>query len=112
MKGGFAMLSLAIGALLRVDPDAIGGPLRFLSAIEEECTGNGTLASCLAGQLADAVVLAELMGLDLLVAGVGSCGSNRRSPARRRTRSPRTKPSIRSMKRSRSSERSARSSGR
>jgi acetylornithine deacetylase len=71
MKGGFAMLSLAIDALRRVDPDAIGGPLRFVSVIEEECTGNGTLASCLAGQLADAVVLAEPTGLDLLVAGVG-----------------------------------------
>ena len=71
MKGGFAMLSLAIDALRRVDPDAIGGPLRFLSVIEEECTGNGTLASCLAGQLADAVVLAEPTGLDLLLAGVG-----------------------------------------
>ncbi len=71
MKGGFAMLSLAIDALRRVAPDAIGGPLRFLSVIEEECTGNGTLASCLAGQLADAVVLAEPTGLDLLVAGVG-----------------------------------------
>ena len=65
------MLSLAIDALRRVAPDAIGGPLRFLSVIEEECTGNGTLASCLAGQLADAVVLAEPTGLDLLVAGVG-----------------------------------------
>ncbi len=71
MKGGFAMLSLAIDALRRVAPDAIGGPLRLLSVIEEECTGNGTLASCLAGQLADAVVLAEPTGLDLLVAGVG-----------------------------------------
>jgi acetylornithine deacetylase len=71
MKGGFAMISLAIDALRRVAPDAIGGPLRFLSAIEEECTGNGALAACLAGQLADAVVLTEPTGLDLLVAGVG-----------------------------------------
>lgn len=71
MKGGFAMLSLAIDALRRVAPDAIGGPLRFLSVIEEECTGNGALAACLAGQLADAVVLTEPTGLDLLVAGVG-----------------------------------------
>lgn len=71
MKGGFAMLSLAIDALRRVAPDAIDGPLRFLSVIEEECTGNGALAACLAGQLADAVVLTEPTGLDLLVAGVG-----------------------------------------
>jgi acetylornithine deacetylase len=71
MKGGFAMLSLAIGALRHAAPDAIGGPLRFLSVIEEECTGNGALAACRAGILADAVVLTEPTGLDLLVAGVG-----------------------------------------
>ncbi len=71
MKAGFAMISLAIDALRRVAPDAIGGPLRFLSVIEEECTGNGALAACLAGQLADAVVLTEPTDLDLLVAGVG-----------------------------------------
>lgn len=71
MKGGFAMLSLAIGALRNAAPDAIGGPLRFASVIEEECTGNGALAACLSGQLADAVVLTEPTGLDLLVAGVG-----------------------------------------
>jgi acetylornithine deacetylase len=71
MKGGLAMLSLAIDALRRVAPEAIDGPLRFLSVIEEECTGNGALAACLAGQLADAVVLTEPTGLDLLVAGVG-----------------------------------------
>ena len=109
MKGGFAMLSLAIDALRRVAPDAIGGPLRFLSVIEEECTGNGTLASCLAGQLADAVVLAEPTGPRPAPRRAwGSCGSRSRSPARRRTRSRRTRPSIRSTKRSRSSERSAR----
>jgi acetylornithine deacetylase len=71
MKGGFAMISLAIDALRRVAPEAVGGPLRFLSVIEEECTGNGALAACLAGQLADAVVLTEPTDLDLLVAGVG-----------------------------------------
>jgi acetylornithine deacetylase len=71
MKGGLAMISLAIDALRRVAPHAISGPLRFLSVIEEECTGNGALAACLAGQLADAVVLTEPTGLDLLIAGVG-----------------------------------------
>ena len=39
--------------------------------IEEECTGNGTLAACRAGHLADAVVLLEPTDLDVLVAGVG-----------------------------------------
>ena len=71
MKAGFAMLSLAIGALRGVAPEAIGGPLRFLSVIEEECTGNGALAACLAGHLADGVVLTEPTGLELLLAGVG-----------------------------------------
>jgi acetylornithine deacetylase len=71
MKGGFAMATLALDALLAVEPDAIAGPLTFLSVIEEECTGNGTLAAARAGVLADAVVLPEPTDLDLLLAGVG-----------------------------------------
>ena len=39
--------------------------------IEEECTGNGTLAACNAGVLGDAVVLLEPTDLDLLLGGVG-----------------------------------------
>jgi acetylornithine deacetylase len=39
--------------------------------IEEECTGNGTLAAANAGVLGDAVVLLEPTGLDLLLGGVG-----------------------------------------
>jgi len=71
MKGGFAMAALALDALRAVDPDAIAGPLTFVSVIEEECTGNGTLAAARAGVLADAVILPEPTGLDLLLAGVG-----------------------------------------
>jgi len=71
MKGGFAMATLAIDALLAVEPEAIAGQLTFLSVIEEECTGNGTLAAARAGVLADAVILPEPTDLDLLVAGVG-----------------------------------------
>jgi acetylornithine deacetylase len=71
MKGGFAMAALALDALLATAPDAITGPLVFASVIEEECTGNGTLAAARAGVLADAVVLPEPTGLDLLLAGVG-----------------------------------------
>ena len=71
MKGGFAMGLLAIEALRRVMPDSITGELTFLSVIEEECTGNGTLAACRAGVLGDAVVLLEPTGLDLLLGGVG-----------------------------------------
>jgi acetylornithine deacetylase len=71
MKGGFAMAALALDALLATGPDAIAGPLTFASVIEEECTGNGTLAAARAGVLADAVILPEPTGLNLLLAGVG-----------------------------------------
>ena len=71
MKGGFAMGLLAIGALRATMPDSLTGELSFLSVIEEECTGNGTLAACQAGVLGDAVVLLEPTSLDLLLGGVG-----------------------------------------
>jgi acetylornithine deacetylase len=71
MKGGFAMATLALDALLAVEPQAIAGSLTFLSVIEEECTGNGTLAAARAGVLADAVILPEPTDLGMLLAGVG-----------------------------------------
>jgi acetylornithine deacetylase len=71
MKGGFAMGWLALHTVQQVDPALIGGDLALLAVIEEECTGNGTLAACRAGHLADAVVLLEPTDLDLLIAGVG-----------------------------------------
>lgn len=71
MKGGFAMAALALEALRATAPEAIAGPLTFASVIEEECTGNGTLASARDGVLADGVILPEPTGLDLLLAGVG-----------------------------------------
>ncbi len=71
MKGGFAMGLLAVAALRRAMPASLTGELGFLSVIEEECTGNGTLAACRAGVLADAAVLLEPTGLDLLLGGVG-----------------------------------------
>ena len=71
MKGGFAMGLLAVAALRRAMPGALTGELSFLSVIEEECTGNGTLAACDAGVLGDAVVLLEPTGLELLLGGVG-----------------------------------------
>jgi acetylornithine deacetylase len=70
MKAGLAMAVLAIRALLTTH----GRPaadLTVVGAIEEECTGNGTLASVRAGVLADAVVLPEPTGLDVLLDGVG-----------------------------------------
>jgi acetylornithine deacetylase len=71
MKGGFAMGALALAALRQVMPGAVTGELAFLSVIEEECTGNGTLAACEAGVLADAVMVLEPTGLELLLGGVG-----------------------------------------
>jgi len=71
MKGGFAMGTLAVRALLDVDSAAVPGPQSFIAAIEEECTGNGTLAAAHAGVLVDAVVLLEPTGLELLRGGVG-----------------------------------------
>ncbi len=71
MKCGFAMVLLAVEALRRAEPGAIGGTLAFVSAIEEECTGNGTLASLRAGVLGDAVLLPEPTELEILVGGSG-----------------------------------------
>ena len=62
MKAGFAMGWLALHAVQQVDPALIRGDLAVLAVIEEECTGNGTLAACRAGHLADAVVLLEPTG--------------------------------------------------
>lgn len=71
MKGGFALASLAVGALQAAVPGWLRGELRFASVIEEECTGNGTLAAARAGVLADAAVLLEPTDLGLLLGGVG-----------------------------------------
>lgn len=71
MKGGFAMVVLALRALAEAAPQALEVPLGFLSVIEEECTGNGTLAAVLEGISADAVVLPEPSDLGALLAGIG-----------------------------------------
>lgn len=69
MKGGWAMALLALTALLETSEPS--GDLTVVAVIEEECTGNGTLASVRAGVLADAVLLPEPTDLALLTAGVG-----------------------------------------
>ena len=71
MKCGFAMGTLAIRSLLHAAPAALDGSLSFLAAVEEECTGNGTLASASAGVLADAVVVLEPTDLGIMLGGVG-----------------------------------------
>jgi acetylornithine deacetylase len=65
------MCTLALEALLEADEDSLVGCLTFVSALEEESTGNGTLASIRAGIVADAVLLPEPTALELLVSGVG-----------------------------------------
>ena len=71
MKGGFALAALALGALNAAVPGWLRGRRSFASVIEEECTGNGTLAAARAGVLADAAVLLEPTDLGLLLGGVG-----------------------------------------
>jgi len=71
MKCGFAMLSLALDALRETAPEAVSGQLTVVSAIEEEYTGNGTLASVADGVLAEAALLVEPTGLDILIGGTG-----------------------------------------
>lgn len=70
MKGGFSMAVLALRALRRLGASAGQRNLSFLSVIEEECTGNGTLAAVRAGVSADAVVLPEPTDLKILLGGV------------------------------------------
>lgn len=57
MKGGIAAMLLAVEAARSLGP--LPGPVVYQSVIEEECGGNGTLAACLAGPLAEGVVIAE-----------------------------------------------------
>jgi acetylornithine deacetylase len=71
MKCGFVAALLAVEALDAVRPGWLTGDLTVLSVIEEECTGNGTLAACRAGVLADAALLLEPTDLDILLGGIG-----------------------------------------
>ncbi len=70
MKGGFAMAVLALDALAAAAPE-LDPPLSFASVIEEECTGNGTLAALRSGPLPAAAIALEPSDLDLLIGGIG-----------------------------------------
>lgn len=70
MKGGFAAGLLAIWALDATDPGWQRGALTVVAAIEEEATGNGTLASGHAGFLAEAALLLEPTDLQILLGGI------------------------------------------
>lgn len=72
MKSGFAAGLLALWALDEAEPGWLGdGALTLVAAIEEEYTGNGTLAAGRAGYLGDAALLLEPTDLALLLAGIG-----------------------------------------
>ena len=70
MKGGIAAMLLAIEAAHAPGPLPV--QLVYQSVIEEECTGNGALAACLAGPIAEATIIAEPTnrGMDLVAVGV------------------------------------------
>ena len=70
MKAGFAAGLLAIWALDQAEPGWQNGRLSVVAAIEEEATGNGTLASARAGYLADAALLLEPTELEILLGGI------------------------------------------
>jgi acetylornithine deacetylase len=71
MKGGFAMAFLALAALRSISSELVSHDLAVVSVIEEECTGNGTLATLKSGVDADAVLLPEPTQLGLLLGGIG-----------------------------------------
>ena len=70
MKGGLAAILGAVVGLrtLGVSPHA---PVPIDSAVEEECSGNGTLQTLLAGFTADAAVIAEPFGAAITTSQVG-----------------------------------------
>lgn len=71
MKGGIAMATLALAGLRDAAPEVLDRPLGFITVIEEEATGNGTLASVRAGIDAEMVVLPESTDLRIMLGGVG-----------------------------------------
>jgi acetylornithine deacetylase len=73
MKSGFAVGMLALRALKDTAPDLFSTRrLGLLAVVEEECTGNGTLASLIDHEItAREVVVLEPSGLGLMLGGVG-----------------------------------------
>lgn len=70
MKAGVAAMILAVEAV-RAAGVGLRGDVTLESVIEEECTGNGTLACTLAGLTADAALVPEPHGLEASQATVG-----------------------------------------
>jgi acetylornithine deacetylase len=70
MKGGLVAGLLAIHAI-RATYGRLAGDIVFESVIEEECSGNGTLAARLHGPHVDAALIPEVSGEDVQIANPG-----------------------------------------
>lgn len=70
MKSGIAAMVYAVRALREAEV-GLSGDVTLETVIEEECTGNGTLATLARGYEADAVVIPEPLGQTVLEAQVG-----------------------------------------
>ena len=70
MKSGVAAMTYAVHAIDRAGL-GLNAPVTINAVIEEECTGNGALASVLAGCDAEAVLIPEPFGPTLYTAQVG-----------------------------------------
>lgn len=70
MKGGVAAMIYAVRALREAGAE-LAGDLTLETVIEEECTGNGALATLARGYTADAAIIPEPFGDRLLEAQVG-----------------------------------------
>jgi len=70
MKCGLAAIVGAVRGIRRLGLEP-RGPVHLESVVEEECTGNGTLATVMAGYTADAAVIAEPYGAAITTSQVG-----------------------------------------
>ncbi len=70
MKAGLAAMLLAVEAI-RAANVSLKGDVIVESVIEEECTGNGTLACCLRGLRGEAALVPEPHGLEATLATLG-----------------------------------------
>jgi acetylornithine deacetylase len=70
MKCGLAAIVGAVRGIRRLGLEPFA-PVHLESVVEEECTGNGTVATILAGYTADAAVIAEPYGAAITTSQVG-----------------------------------------
>lgn len=70
MKAGIAAMTFSLKAIEKAGL-GLKAPVILEGVIEEECTGNGTLACLAAGYDADAVLIPEPFGPTVLIAQVG-----------------------------------------